>query len=187
MKKYYHKNIKYDEVDTLHASGIPESASDKLYNSIVRIELNENNKCQYGTGFFMKVNIKGNKYNFLCTNFHVIKKEFVESKKELNIFYGKKYDETQKKITLDINQRFIKCFDKPIDVTIIEIIDNDDIPENKFLFPDLNYKNGFNTYLNENFFLAGYPSSESFKKERHISSGKIIEINNFEFNHTLDT
>ena len=31
-------------------------------------------------------------------------------------------------ITLDINQRFIKCFDKPIDVTIIEIIDNDDIP-----------------------------------------------------------
>ena len=60
-------------------------------------------------------------------------------------------------------------------------------PENKFLFPDLNYKNGFNTYLNKNFFLAGYPNSESFKKERHISSGKIIKINNFEFNHTLDT
>ena len=73
---------------TLHASGIPESASDKLYNSIVRIEINENNKNKYGTGFLMKVNIKGNIYNFLCTNFHVIKKELVESKKELNIFYG---------------------------------------------------------------------------------------------------
>ena len=81
MKKYYHKNIKYDEVDTLHASGIPESASDKLYNSIVRIEINENNKNKYGTGFFMKVNIKGNKYNFLCTNFHVIKKRICRIQK----------------------------------------------------------------------------------------------------------
>ena len=46
MKKYYQNYIKYDVVDTLHASRIPESASDKLYNSIIRIEINENNKTE---------------------------------------------------------------------------------------------------------------------------------------------
>ena len=79
------KNEIQEEVDTSHAAGIPESASDKLYDSIVRIELDNNR----GTGFFMKANIKGKQYKFLLTNFHVIKEEYVSSKKEFNIFLEK--------------------------------------------------------------------------------------------------
>ena len=88
---------------------------------------------------------------------------------------------------MDFNKRLIKCFEAPKDVILIQIIDEDKISDNQFLFPDLNYKNGFDIYLNENFYLAGYPSSELFKKERHISSGKIIAIDDFEFDHSLDT
>lgn len=135
----------------------------------------------------MKTKIKGEQYKFLLTNFHVSKKEFVDLKKEIKIFYGKKSNEKMKTIKLDINKRKIRCFQKPKDVTVIQIIESDNIPDKKFLFPDLNYKNGFDDYINENFYLAGYPYSNIFKYERHISSGKIKKIKNFEFEHSLDT
>ena len=73
----------HEEVDTLHAAAIPRSASDTIFNSICRIEIEkiEDNKkiISLGTGFFLMANIKGNKYKFLLTNFHVI------GKKELNL------------------------------------------------------------------------------------------------------
>lgn len=43
-------NSRKDECDTDHADYIPESVSDKIYNSIVRIHLNSG---LIGTGFFM--------------------------------------------------------------------------------------------------------------------------------------
>ena len=60
----------------------------------------------------------------------------------------------RKKIELDNNKRFIKCFiDDDIDVTIIEILPEVDIPEDKYLYPDLNYKNGFHIYIDEKIIL----------------------------------
>jgi len=161
---------------------------DKLYNSIVRIEIKIEERIMKGTGFFMKSQIKGKQYKFLCTCYHVVSQQFVDSKIEISIYYGKKDKETKKIIKLDTNERFIKCFEKPKDVCLIEIIKSDEIPEDKFLIPDFNYKNGFNVYENENFYLAGYPRvNNQFLGERHISSGKIKEIKGFEFTHTLDT
>ena len=94
----------------------------------------------------------------------------------------------KKKFTLDINKRFIKCYLKPIDICIIEILEKDNISENKFLYPDLNYKRGFNYYKNEKICLAGYPNVLKNQGERHLSSGLIKEIiGNYEFEHSLDT
>ena len=64
------KNI-IKESDTKHATHISESASDKLYNSIVRIEKGN----ELGTGFFMKVNIKNKIKYFLFTCYHVISQD----------------------------------------------------------------------------------------------------------------
>ena len=69
--------------------------------------------------------------------------KLADSKALIPIYYGKKDNEIKKVIKLDIEKRFIKCFDEPIDITAIEILKEDDIPESKFLFPDLNYKNGY--------------------------------------------
>ena len=41
---------------------------------------------------------------------------------------------------------------------------------------DFSYKNGYNIYINDNFYLAGYPQNNSNENERSISSGKIIKI-----------
>ena len=91
---------------------------------------------------------------------------------------------------LDRSLRIIKLFEKPVDVIFVQIIESDKIPEDKFLLPDLNYKNknNYSGYINSIVLLAGYPYDIQFNKERHISVGKIIQIyNNFEFQHELHT
>lgn len=63
-------NNRINENDTKHATSIPESVSDKIYDSIVRIETAN----EIGTGFFIKILIKGKPKYFLFTCFHIIKK-----------------------------------------------------------------------------------------------------------------
>ena len=73
-----HKIYIKNEVGTNHAAPIPEEASDALFNSIVKIVLPK----IYGTGFFMTINIRGERRNFLFTNFHVIDLELIDSNKQ---------------------------------------------------------------------------------------------------------
>ena len=47
-----------NEADTKHASFVSETASDAIYNSIVRIEIQN----KWGTGFFLKRQIQ-NEFN----------------------------------------------------------------------------------------------------------------------------
>ena len=180
------ENVKINECNTNHAPLITESSSEILYNSIVRINIS--NKLE-GTGFFIKFKIKGKQLNCLLTCIHVINDEYINSKEIIDIYYGKINQEIIKKIKLDKSIRFIKTYKEPIDITLIQIIKSDNIPEDKYLFPDYNYKNGFEFYINKNnnFYMAGYPKMGGQKAERAISSGKIRNIEKFEFEHTMDS
>ena len=176
-----------DQVDTKHATAIPESSSEKLYNSIVKINVYLNEKdIRIGTGFFISPIINKKIRYFLMTCHHVIKEEFVKKKKFITLYYGKSKEEKKFEIKLDRDKRYIKCFKKPLDVTLIEIIKEDEIREDKFLYPDLNYKNkmGYDFYVDKDFYLAGYPQNN----ERSVSSGKITKIlkEKVEFEHSLD-
>ena len=84
--------------------------------------------------------------NFLMTCQHVIKEEFVEEKKDITLYYGKRTEEKKIEIKLDKNKRYIKCFQKPLDVTLVEILDEDNIKKDKYLEPDLNYLINFRIY-----------------------------------------
>ena len=123
------------------------------------------------------------------TCYHVISEKIVNEKVEIKLFYGKKNKENNIEIILDKSQRYIKFFNIPIDSTLVEIIESDKISEDKFLYPDLNYKNWYNFYVDKSFYLAGYPQNNSNKNERSISSGEITIINKegSEFEHSLDT
>ena len=138
----------------------------------------------------MKIKIREFQLKFLLTNCHVLSLDYVNAKKSITIYFGKKENEIANVITLDQNQRFIKCFED-YDVTVIEIFENDfTIQEINYLNPDYNYINGFGYYIGQNIYLAGYPSVKNTIGERYISSGKIKEINKkevFKFYHTLDT
>ena len=180
------ENEKINECDTKHVSLITESSSVVLYNSIVRINISNNLE---GTGFFIKFKIKGKQINCLLTCNHIINDEYINAKEIIDIYYGKINQEINKKIKLDKNIRLIKTYKATIDITLIQIIKSDNIPEDKYLFPDYNYKNGFEFYNNKNynFYMAGYPKIGGKKAERAISSGKIRNIEKFEFEHTLDS
>ena len=172
-----------NENDTKHAVYISETASDKLYNSIVRIEKGN----VIGTGFFMKVLITNQLKHFLFTCQHVIRKEDINSKIAINLFYGKKNYEQKIVFKLDKQERFMISFEDEKDATIIEILESDNISEDKYLLADLSYKYGYDIYKNGKYLLAGYPADNIYEKERHISSGKITSMNEYEFRHTLDT
>ena len=83
---------KVNESDTKHAVHISETASDKLYNAIVRID----KESKVGTGFFMKAFIKNKLKHFLFTCHHVVSKKDIESKISLEVYYGKKNNEQKK-------------------------------------------------------------------------------------------
>ena len=170
---------------------VPGEIVEKLSETIVRIE-NEN---IISTGFFIKINIQEINHNFLLTCAHSISQEDINSKKIISIYYGKKGKEIDKKIELDKNKRFIKCFfDDNIDATIIEILPEDDIPKDKYLYPDLNYANGFDIYIEEKttLYTSGYPYIGKYKGEKHYSGGEVTGIryineNNYYFFHNCST
>ena len=177
-------NNRVNKADIRHVTLIPESASDVLYNSIVKIILN--NGLQ-GTGFFMKITIKGKQINCLLTCNNIINEKNIDSKETFDIYYGKITQEINKKILLDSNARLIKTFESPIDITLIEIIEIDQIPNDKYLIPDYNYKNGFEYYKDKSFYMAGYPQFLGKKNERCICSCQINKIDGFDFEHTVDS
>ena len=172
-----------DEAKSGNSPSVSESASKKVYNSIVRIEL----KTNFGTGFFMNVKIFNNYLRCLITNYHIIKQDLVNKKEKIDIYYGEKEREKRNSIILDENKRYIGLFQE-FDVSIIEILKSDNIEENKYL----NYKSEkkYEEYLDKNIYLGGYPNTDIDNKERQISSGIIKRINNknkFYFYHILDT
>ena len=132
-----------------------------------------------GTGFFLYDSLNGNK--FLITNYHVISRDIVNlnTSIEIEIFDGKKFD-----IELNKNAPNIKFFEKPIDITTIQINDLKEICNSiQFLEIDLNYKKGYNIYVNNDVFILGYPFGNSVE----CSPGKIIQISEFKFCHNCDT
>ena len=104
--------------------------------SVCRIMANEGD----GTGFLLKT-FKDNKEFFcLISNEHVITKDMIEAKQKIIISYDKK--NKTKEITLDKNKRFIKEYrEKDLDITLIEILKEDDIKEKYFLLSHPRYNN----------------------------------------------
>ena len=104
----------------------------------------------------MKIKIKKKEMKCLITCEHVISQKDINDNIIINIYYGED-NKDSRQIKLDNEIRFMKVFDKDMtyievkgnkkrfyeDVTLIEIIENDKISEDKYLDIDLNYKQGF--------------------------------------------
>ena len=168
-------NIK-NEVDT--GAGqmmIPIETINKTRKSICKI-FYEYKKFPYkGTGFFILLN---NNFKCLLTNYHVISKDLIDIIINIEIYNNKKIQ-----IILN-NNRYYKFYNN-IDLTIIEIKESDNIIKDiQFLYYDLNYKTGYEQYLNYDIFTLQYP-----KGTECYANSKIIKIikNNNEFWHNIKT
>jgi surface protein len=155
-----------------HTTKIPLNIINQVSKSICRITYKINEDFKQGTGFFMIIN--DNKY--LLTNYHVINKDLID--KIINIEIN-----NNKKIEMKINNRDIKFYEY-LDITIIEMKESDNIIKDiDFLDYDSNYIKGYEQYRNIDIFSLQYT-----KKGIEVASGKIIDIiNNYEFEHSIDT
>ena len=139
----------------------------KLSKSICKITYGNEDAKIKGTGFF----IKYNNLKCLMSVYHVINSELINKNIEIEIYNEKKYN-----ITLNSN-RYIKLFNKPIDISIIEIKDTDNINnEIEYLYQDLNYKEGgYKQYLNKDIISLGYPLGEDLS----TGKGRILNIDDY--------
>ena len=169
-----------DEKDTKHAKKMPIKIINKISDSVCKIIIpKDNGGKEYGTGFFMYL-LKDKRIECLITNYHVITQSLVDSHKKIKIQIK---NEKEFEIELNDKTRYIKCYEKPIDITIIEIIDSDYINEVTYLYYDMNYLLGYQQYKNEDIFTIQHPLGN----DAEYAPGKIIKVHNCEFLHSIDT
>ena len=128
------------------------------------------NTLDSATGFFMDIYPS---FKCLLTNYHTINEKMIDDNLCIEISNPKGIKE---KLKLNKHERYIKFFDKPIDITIIQIKTTDKV--NKLfesLQPDLNYQNGFMTYKGEEIFIMEYPKGRKLE----VGPGKISEADGF--------
>ena len=160
-----------DEIFTGHKP-VSIKMTNKVMKSICKIIIVD--KKVYGTGFFMKIA----PLQYLITNYHVINQDIKNYNIQVQIW-------NQKYFNLTLKDRFFQYFEKPKDITVIEIKDSDYLFEDiEFLGYDSNYmQNGYYIYKDLDVFSIEHP----FGEDAASASGKIIEINGYEFNHSIST
>ena len=134
------------------------------------------------SGFLIKF-FKGEK-DFFClmTNEHVITKELINQKKTIFLYYN--YESKVKEIQLNPEERYIKDFTEiGIDATVVEIIFKDNIEQDYFLLPCIEYMNTFNELLNKEISIIQFPLGGKLC----YSNGTIVKFKKYEFTHDAGT
>ena len=137
----------------------------------------------FGSGFFIKLEKDGKPFYCIMTNEHVIQKDMIEAKRTIEVYYDNQHKKL--KIQLDNTKRFIKEFSEfHIDITIVEVLDEDKISKDYFLSPNMEYIMGYDQFLNKTIFIPQFPGGGNLNN----SFGKLIEINSVvDFSHSAST
>ena len=148
----------------------------KVSKAICKIVLIETK--QDATGFFLDISPT---FKCLLTNYHVISQKNVNTNIAIQI---ENDSGVCIELKLDKNERFIKCFDKPIDITVIQIKNTDGIMKYfNFLEYDKNFINENKNIQNKEVFTLQHRLGKNLR----VSNGKITKIFGSEFAHNMDT
>jgi len=152
--------------------------TDKLCDSIAKLISEE----EFGTGFFIKLNVDSEELPFFCTTQHGLGK----NTKTINLILNKKKeDDKNYELPLDLTdqKRIIRYCDGQYDTVFIQILP-EDIPPNitlSFLELEQSYINNPTKFNNFPAIVAGYPQKYIEKKKDYknvpfISTGRIVKI-----------
>ena len=154
----------------------------KVLKSICKIKIKTKSGIIIGTGFLLSICIDQELFYCLISNEYVIKSEIIQIN---NTIIYISYDNEFKyaNIKLGNKKRYIKSFiDNELDITVVEILDEDNISKDYFLFPESeNIIN--NGLINNMIYIPQYAQG----KELTNSRGKIKDINQYEFTHLANT
>ena len=163
-----------------------ENILNQMNDCVCRIYNNGN-----GTGFFTKIPFKSKFIPVLITNNHIINEDDIKNNKIVTFYLNN--DKIEKTIKIDNNR--LRYTNKDLDITIIEIKENKDKLNNKYLELDDSISNYFKSnqsiepnylndkYSNESIYIINYPKD----KDIVVSYGKSPLLNNSEIQHYCST
>ena len=167
------KGNKKTEIDTGHPLISIDVNLFNVIKSVCKIITNKGT----GTGFLIKLYKDKKEFYCLMTNEHIITKEMINLKEKIYIFYDAQNERNE--IILNTNERYIKEYkDIELDITIIEIIKEDNINKKYFLLP---YIEDYNE-INNNIYIVQFPYGNL-----SYSKGKILKIDKYEIIHDVHT
>ena len=165
--------------EILHISIFTPKNIFHVSRSICKIKTSET----LGSGFLIKF-FKDEEDYFHCLMSceHVLKKELIERKEKICFYYDN--ENKNKEIILDKTKRFIKAFDEiKIDATVVEILPIDNIHDDYFLMPEIDFMNHLNELNNKKIHIPQFPEGGDLS----YSEGKVVNIKNFELIHKCST
>ena len=148
-----------------------ESNNENISKSICKINIETNSETILGIGCLLKFWIHQELYYFLISNEHIIKKDIINNNNIISLYFNGEL------ITSNINnkKRYIKSFiDNGCDISVIEIINEDNISKDYFLLNEDETNN--NRLINSEIYIPNISKGELI----NIKS-KIDKINKNEF------
>ena len=120
-----------------------------ISKSICKIKIETNSETILGIGCLLKFSIYQELYYFLISNEHTIKKDIINNNNIISLYFNCEL------ITSNINKqkRYIKSFiDNGLDISVIEIINEDNISKDYFLLNE--YETDNNRLINSEIYLV---------------------------------
>ena len=143
----------------------PPNTAKVLSYLICRISLESHGQKIIGTGFILGFMIDLEGFICLMTNAHVINNESVNNNNIIDITFEAFEGIKTEKIKLDRNVRYIHCFrNEGFDITVVEILDEDNISKRSFLEPKLDISID-NSLINNEIYYPQYITEEKIFKE----------------------
>ena len=141
-----------------------------------------------GSGFFIKFSKINKPFYCLMTNEHVINSQMILNKEEINI----RFDNKKRELTIKLNEkeRIIKTFKYlKIDATIIEILEKDNITDDYFLLPSLDYinENGYNYFVSKEIEIPQFPGGKELSFSKGIIKEVYLDNDQYQFSHLAST
>ena len=138
--------------------------SKELSKEICKIVIEAEKERKTGTGFILAFYIDIERFHCLITNDHIINDESINNNQIIYITY-EEYKAAS--IKLDINKRYIRSFkDKELDITIVEILDEDNISKDYFLEPELDISLN-NNLINKEIYIPQYIEGLKLKNKKY--------------------
>ena len=148
-----------------------ESNNKNISKSICKINIETNYETIIGIGCLLKFWIHQELYYFLISNEHTIKKDIINNNNIISLYFNGEL------IAYNINnkKRYIKSFiDNGLDISVIEIINEDNISKDYFLWNE--YETDNNRLINSEIYIPNI-----LKEELIMVKSKINKINKNEF------
>ena len=157
-----------------------EPKDENIFKSFCKVEVENKAKTTIGLGFLLQFIIGQESFYFLISYEHVIKDDIINNNNNIiSMYFNNELKSSN--IKSDLNQRFIKSFiNIGLDITVIEILDKDNIPKDYFIYNEFEVDN--NRLINSKIFIPKLDEEKMLKKLK----GEIIKINKYEFIYSND-